>query len=307
MGFIPKNVRYSSRFCSLHISSCLRLRTLYEKTNFHGLGSHSKCCENSRAAAGIGRYLETRPFYTTDSFVSHRNQGPEWRTVHLGLDVFMDAESVIYAPVDGTVFSLENNDEIGDYGPTIILEHKVNKDLIFWTLYGHLTQDSIDNLSINQTIKKGEPLCKMGNYPINGNWPPHLHFQVILDRFDHTGNYPGVAYFSEKEIWESICPNPNIHADGRCDEWADIPFRGKRGERRHPKIPPKPPCQKPQYFLQKTLTHGAWKRSIPLRHHRQTLPRYREQRGACRTRTPTSSRSCQATNRCSQYQYTLLT
>jgi len=162
-----------------------------------------------KAVAGIGRYLETRPFYTTDSFVAHRNQGPEWRTVHLGLDVFMDAESVIYAPADGIVFSLENNNETGDYGPTIILEHKVNKDLTFWTLYGHLTQDSIDNLSLNQAIKKGDPLCKMGNYPVNGNWPPHLHFQVILDRFDHTGNYPGVAYFSEKEIWESICPNPN--------------------------------------------------------------------------------------------------
>ncbi len=162
-----------------------------------------------KAIAGIGRYLETRPFYTTDSFVAHRNQGREWRTVHLGLDVFMDAESVIYAPADGTVFSLKNNDETGDYGPTIILEHKVNNKLIFWTLYGHLTQDSIENLSLNQTIKKGEPLCKMGNYPINGNWPPHLHFQVILDIFDHTENYPGVAYFSEKEIWESICPNPN--------------------------------------------------------------------------------------------------
>jgi len=162
-----------------------------------------------KAVAGIGRYLETRPFYTTDSFVSHRNQGPEWRTVHLGLDVFMDAESVIYAPVDGTVFSLENNNETGDYGPTIILEHKVNNNLTFWTLYGHLTQDSIDNLSLNQVVKKGDPLCKMGDYPVNGNWPPHLHFQVILDIFDYTGNYPGVAYFSEKEIWESICPNPN--------------------------------------------------------------------------------------------------
>jgi len=176
---------------------------IFTKNTFHTIA-------RADALAGIGRYLETRPFYTTDSFVSHRNQGPEWRTVHLGLDVFMDAESVIYTPCDGTVYSLQNNDETGDYGPTVMLEHKINNQLTFWTLYGHLTQDSIENLTIGQEVNKGEALCKMGNCPINGNWPPHLHFQVILDIFDHKGNYPGVAYFSEKEIWASICPNPNL-------------------------------------------------------------------------------------------------
>ncbi len=64
--------------------------------------------ERMRAAnstVGIGRYNEVRPIYTSEIFKTEGNDGPEWRTVHLGLDLFMEAGSPVLAPLDATNFS----------------------------------------------------------------------------------------------------------------------------------------------------------------------------------------------------------
>ena len=44
----------------------------------------------------------------------------------------------------------------------------------------------------------------------NGNWPPHLHFQLIMDMEGWTGDYPGVCKFSEKDKWLANCPDPDL-------------------------------------------------------------------------------------------------
>jgi len=44
----------------------------------------------------------------------------------------------------------------------------------------------------------------------NGNWPPHLHFQIIIDIGNWQGDYPGVCKFSERERWLQNCPDPDI-------------------------------------------------------------------------------------------------
>ena len=72
---------------------------------------------------GIGGYLETRPFYTTDAYQVKSNNGPNWRTVHLGLDIWAVADTPVYAPLAGKVFSVYNNAGTCNYGPTLILEH----------------------------------------------------------------------------------------------------------------------------------------------------------------------------------------
>ncbi len=163
-----------------------------------------------KVSVGIGQYGEIRPFYTTDSYLVKGNQGPEWRTVHLGIDVFMKAETPIYAPLDGIVHSFQNNAQERDYGPTIILEHKVSDNFTFYTLYGHLSLDALDGLYEGKVIKKGEAFCKIGTMPINGNWPPHLHFQVMLDMVGNHGDFPGVAFPSKWSLWSSLCPDPNL-------------------------------------------------------------------------------------------------
>ena len=78
--------------------------------------------ENSQV--GIGRYNEARPIYTSDQYKLAGNDGPEWRTIHIGLDIFMEADTPILAPLNGVVHSFRNNDSPLDYGPTIILQHK---------------------------------------------------------------------------------------------------------------------------------------------------------------------------------------
>ncbi|HEY6285268.1 MAG TPA: phosphotransferase, partial [Ktedonobacteraceae bacterium] len=167
--------------------------------------------ESSRV--GIGRYNEARPIYTSDHYKLAGNDGPEWRTIHIGLDVFMEAGTPILAPLDGVVHSFRNNDSPLDYGPTIILQHIVSdKDtqLTFYTLYGHLSADSLEGLYEGKLVDQGTPFCKIGNYAVNGGWPPHLHFQIITDLLDRAGEFPGVARPSQREVWLSLSPDPNL-------------------------------------------------------------------------------------------------
>ncbi len=159
---------------------------------------------------GLGGYGEVRPFYSTDDYRVIGNEGPHWRTVHLGVDVWAPEDTAVYAPLDATVFSVKNNKGERDYGPTIILEHKINDQLTFYTLYGHLSLPATQKLKKGDVIKKGALLTRIGLPPENGNWPPHLHFQILLDTLDATGDFPGVAFPSEQEIWQYICPDPGI-------------------------------------------------------------------------------------------------
>jgi 4-aminobutyrate aminotransferase-like enzyme/Ser/Thr protein kinase RdoA (MazF antagonist) len=159
------------------------------------------------AEIGVGGYGEIRPFYNTDAYILPSNNGRQWRTVHLGLDIWTKVGTPVFAAFDGTIYSLKDNKGDDNYGPTIILEHEVNADLTFYTLYGHLSP-IFEHLEIGQTIKKGEEIATIGTFPQNGNWADHLHFQIILDMLGQTGDFFGVCTPNDKAIWLSICPNP---------------------------------------------------------------------------------------------------
>ncbi len=160
------------------------------------------------AVAGLGHYDEVRPLYTTDQFAVVGNEGPAWRSVHIGLDIFMPAGTPVFAPLDGIVHSFANNLGERDYGPTILLEHQIAEGFSFFTLYGHLDAASIEDLHTGQKISRGQSFCRIGPMPVNGNWPPHLHFQIILDTLGKEGDFPGVAFPEQRAIWTSICPDP---------------------------------------------------------------------------------------------------
>ena len=170
----------------------------------------NRMLEEAEVEYGLGGYGEVRPFYSTDAYRVMSNDGPHWRTVHLGVDVWAPAGTAVYAPLDGTIFKVKNNAGERDYGPTIILKHEINDQLTFYTLYGHLNLSSTQKLKVGDQIKKGHFLTKIGPAPENGNWPPHLHFQVLLDTLDGDGDFPGVAFPSEQEVWKNICPDPNL-------------------------------------------------------------------------------------------------
>ena len=160
----------------------------------------------------IGKYNEIRPLYTTDEYIIEGNNGPEWRSLHLGLDFFAKAGTPIYLPLAGKVFSVHDNAGDRNYGPTLIVEHSMGEEGYFYTLYGHLGMEVLTTLHADDELTKGQQIATIGPRPINGNWPPHLHFQILLDCLDYVGDFPGVAFPQETEVWTSICPDPNLIA-----------------------------------------------------------------------------------------------
>lgn len=166
--------------------------------------------KKSGAAIGVGRYDEARLIYTSANFRPGGHPLAEGRTVHLGIDLFLEPGSPVYSPLDAVVDSFRNNASSRDYGPTLILKHIVDGGgREFFTLYGHLSANSLEGLFVGKHILKGERIASIGAYPENGDWPPHLHFQVIADMLGMEGDFPGVAGHSRKNIWLSISPDPN--------------------------------------------------------------------------------------------------
>ncbi|MDF1698205.1 MAG: aminotransferase class III-fold pyridoxal phosphate-dependent enzyme [Saprospiraceae bacterium] len=161
---------------------------------------------DKNAAIGIGGYGEIRPFYTTDAYKIEGNNGPQWRTMHLGTDFWMEAGTPVQSFCDGEIIAIHNNDNPCDYGPTVIVEHKLDSGLTFYTLYGHLNLLSLEHCKIGQKVKRGETIAWIGEAKNNGGWPPHLHFQITLDLLGNKHDFPGVAYVSESSIWLSVCP-----------------------------------------------------------------------------------------------------
>jgi murein DD-endopeptidase MepM/ murein hydrolase activator NlpD len=156
------------------------------------------------AVAGVGGYLENRSVYKdTELF-----QGDEERCIHIGVDVFMPAGTAVYVPLDGEVQSFANRKVFGDYGPVIILRHRLD-DFEFHTLYGHLNEGSLDGLVDEQSFSAGEKLAEIGPRPVNGNWSPHLHFQLIGDMQGYRGDYPGVVRPAELDFFRQNCPDPS--------------------------------------------------------------------------------------------------
>ncbi len=159
---------------------------------------------------GVGRYNEARRGYTTEEYRPTGSDVEEWRTVHLGIDLFMAPSSPVFAALDGTVHSFANNARPLDYGPTIILRHEVPDAGEFFTLYGHLSAESLDGLSLGMPVARGTRIGAVGDTSVNGQWPPHLHFQIITDLLDQSGTFPGVCTAQARPLWHSLCPDPNL-------------------------------------------------------------------------------------------------
>ncbi len=168
----------------------------------------NKIFKEDNSNIGIGLYNEKRKVYNGPNFISELNTN-ERRNIHLGIDIFIDKGTDLFAPIDGKIIILKNNNFKYDYGPTLVLEHSFKK-YKFYTLYGHLSKIMFKKLKIGKKIKKGEWIGKIGNSNENGKWLPHLHFQIILDLLGHDKNFPGVGEEFLFNIWNKISPDPNL-------------------------------------------------------------------------------------------------
>ena len=156
-------------------------------------------------AYGIGGYNEHRTIYARSH---HFDSSEEPRRLHLGIDIWGKVGTPVFAPLGGTIHSFAFNNNYGDYGATIILQHQLDT-VSFHTLYGHLSQRDIGGMRVGQYMSRGEAFAHFGPPKENGNWPPHLHFQIVEDMHEHIGDYHGVCKFSEREKWLANCPNPD--------------------------------------------------------------------------------------------------
>ena len=173
---------------------------------------------------GIGQYDEARYIYTSPAFATGDAPTDETRTIHLGIDLFAEVGTPVRAPLDGIVVAFADNAAPQDYGPVIVLEHSLTstpspllgegdsaiEETKFYTLYGHLSRESLKKLKIGQKIKKGKKFTAIGSADVNGGWTPHLHFQVMVDLLDLGTDFPGVAQPSQRMVWLSLCPDPNL-------------------------------------------------------------------------------------------------
>ncbi|MCB2136110.1 MAG: phosphotransferase, partial [Rhodobacteraceae bacterium] len=163
----------------------------------------------SVAFYGFGPYGEARSVYATDQFADAAS--PERRTRHLGIDVFAPAMTPVHAPLHGKVAYVTYNADPLDYGNTLILEHRTADGQPFWTLYGHLAGTLPDLLSPGQPVRAGDLVAHLGDWPENGGWAPHLHFQVMTSLLEQDqGNFFGVGHDSLWDVWSDICIDPNL-------------------------------------------------------------------------------------------------
>ena len=155
---------------------------------------------------GIGGYMEHRTIYKRSDLFDTED---EPRRLHLGVDIWAPANTAVYSPLAGRLHSFQDNNHFGDYGPTIILEHNLD-GLMLYTLYGHLSRQSMEGLQTGSKIESGQKIAELGHADENGSWPPHLHFQLMFDLQGRAGDYPGVGKLLDKAILEENIPDPQI-------------------------------------------------------------------------------------------------
>lgn len=163
--------------------------------------------KKNTAKVAFGGYNEVRNLYKQSSLFGD-GQANE-RNIHIGMDLWIKAGTPVLAAIDGIVYGFDYNAGKGNYGPTIILKHNLENHF-FYTLYGHLSIESIENIEIGSFFKKGQQLATLGDSTVNGGYSPHLHFQIIKNIEDNFSDYPGVCNQKDLKYYLKNCPDPDL-------------------------------------------------------------------------------------------------
>ncbi len=164
--------------------------------------------QKNKAKVAYGGYLEQRPLYDRSDYFQAEDPGDK-RNIHLGIDLWCEAGTDVLSPLDGQIHSFQVNDNFGDYGPTIILKHTY-EEYSFHTLYGHLSLQSLAHKEVGQLVRAGENIATLGEPEVNGDYAPHLHFQIIRNMEGKTGDYAGVGSKNMLDFYKENCPDPNL-------------------------------------------------------------------------------------------------
>ncbi|HEX6983661.1 MAG TPA: peptidoglycan DD-metalloendopeptidase family protein [Balneolaceae bacterium] len=151
---------------------------------------------------GIGRYNEKRSnMYVAPQFNNERN-------IHMGIDIWAEAGEAVFSFTEGKVAYMKDNNQQGDYGPTIIIKYNISGRTIY-ALYGHLSRASLEQVAVGEEVKKGQKIAEIGTKEVNGGWAPHLHFQLSVDD-PGEADIPGVVSDDEREQALKLYPDPRL-------------------------------------------------------------------------------------------------
>lgn len=150
----------------------------------------------------IGKYNEKRTrMYTAVQYEGKRN-------IHMGIDIWTNEGSPVFSFYEGVLAYKANHAQKGNYGPTLVTRHELG-DITLFALFGHLSESSLKNLEIGQSIEKGQKIAELGDENVNGGWAPHLHFQLSVK--DPGGaDMPGVVADDFHEQALKLYPDPRI-------------------------------------------------------------------------------------------------
>lgn len=151
---------------------------------------------------GVGGYLETRKImYEAPRYKNQRN-------IHMGIDIWAPVGEPVYSVMNGEIVYSEFLDDEGNYGGTLILKHVIEGQELY-ALHGHLSKKSLETFKAGQKCKTGELVGWIGDESENGNWPPHLHYQLCIED-PGEADMPGVV--AKKDLIEARkkYPDPRI-------------------------------------------------------------------------------------------------
>ncbi len=185
----------------------LELSSFEEMTNKKGVIAYIyRCLKQSKKEVGICRHNEARLYYTkpqTNTF-----NAP---TIHLGIDLFLKPKTSIYVPIKGTLVNIIQDKHSSKQNYTVILEHRFgSSNQRFYTLYKNLDEKTVENYESGKQFFKGELLGFSGDVENKDIPLSYVHFQISLDLFEKIDPVPSVINSKQKDIWLSLCPNPNI-------------------------------------------------------------------------------------------------
>jgi 4-aminobutyrate aminotransferase-like enzyme/Ser/Thr protein kinase RdoA (MazF antagonist) len=127
-------------------------------------------------------------------------------SVHLGVDLYVPAGASVRAPLAGVLHQVVSA-STPESGTLVALEHRVQDELRFYTLYRGLAPESLQALQPGRSLRAGDRLGLVGD--AGGSARPHLHFQIAADLLGLGASFPTTCEPSKHTAWESLSPDPN--------------------------------------------------------------------------------------------------
>ena len=116
----------------------------------------------------------------------------------LGIDLYAAAGTGVQAPFAGRVAGLAKD--------AVLLAHD-GAGQGFWTLYAHLSPDSVTALHLGRQIRGGEVFATLAKA---GKKPAHLHLQIVTDDLGLGAEMPHHAGDGDWSVWRAISPDPSV-------------------------------------------------------------------------------------------------